>query len=524
MTEGQKPKQLLSVIFIFAIALVFTLNFGPGSKGCESKTNLAAAQAAATVNGKEIPIRDFQRQYQSQLRYMQAMGQPIPDSLARQIGLPKQVLDRLVDAELLAQAADKAGISASDAEIREELFKNPDFQKDGVFDQKTYFNNVRDYYKRTPTEYETELRRSAAARKLLQVVEGAAVVSDEEVKTRYQKEGNRATATYVRFLPSQFADKVKITDAEAAAYAKANEAAVKDYYEKNKFLYHQNEQVRARHILIRSEKESTDAQKAEAKAKAENLRKEVVDNKKDFAEIAKQFSEDPGSKESGGDLGFNEAGSWVPEFSEAAFKLQPGQISDVVQTPFGFHVIKVEERKPPTSKELKEVEVEIARTLMSKDKAKELAKAAAEAALVQAKAGKKLGELFPAKAEANSNPWETPATPEATDTGEFDQTSISLPKLGAAPDVTGDIFKRTEPGLLDKVYSVQDAYVVVDVTSRSQPSDEKFVEAKDQLREEALRAKQIELREAYLKALRKQAQIVTNDAAINGSGQGAGQS
>ncbi|MFL5319846.1 MAG: SurA N-terminal domain-containing protein [Myxococcaceae bacterium] len=344
MTEGAKPRQLLSVLFILAIAVVFTLNFGPGSKGCEVNGKQPTAQAAATVNGKEIPMVDFNRQFAAQLNYMRSMGSPIPETLARQIGIPKQVMDRLVEAELLAQAAEKHGISVSDDEVRELLWRNPDFQKDGEFDVSTYSQTVRDYYRKTPADYEASLRRSLAAQKLLDIVEGAAVVSDEEIRTRYEKEGNKAQAMAVRFVPSMFAKEVKIDPKELDAYAKAHTKEIADYFDKNKFLYHQAEQVHARHILIKADKDASAEDKKAAKEKAENLRKQIVDEKKDFAEVAKQFSEDPGSKESGGDLGFNEAGAWVPEFSQAAFSLKPGEVSQVVESPFGFHIIKVEEK------------------------------------------------------------------------------------------------------------------------------------------------------------------------------------
>lgn len=522
MTEGSaNPRQLASMIFILVIALVFTLQFGPGSRGCEAQRRHPESEQAALVNGREIAVRDFQRQYSAQLNFMrmQMQGSPISEALARQIGIPKQVMDRLVDDELLAQAAEKHGIDASDAEVLSALERNPDFQKEGDFDPETYTQMVRDYYRKTPHEYEGEIRRRLAAAKLQDIVEGTAVVSDEEIKTRYEKSGNKAQVTFVRFMPSMFSQKVQLKPDEVAAYAKDHQKELADYYDKNKFLYHQSEQVHARHILVKVDRDADQAKKDEAKKKAEDLRKQLVDDKKDFAELAKANSDDPGSKDKGGDLGFNEASAWVPEFSEAAFKLKAGEISPVVQTPFGFHIIKVEEKKPPQNKELKDVENEIARTLLSKEKAKTLAKTAAEAALAQAKTGKKLMDLFPAKAEgASQNPFETPTDPEATDSGEFDSTQLSVPKLGGAPELATDAIKANEPKLLDRIYSVNDGFVVAEVSNRIQPSEEKFAADKDRLRDEALRGKQIELRESYLKALRKQAQVTTNDKLINGDG------
>ncbi|MBI3184776.1 MAG: SurA N-terminal domain-containing protein [Myxococcales bacterium] len=516
MNEHLQPKRILSYLFILAIAFLFAVQWGPGSRGCEAPLTRQSSETAATVNGKGIPMSDFRRAYGNQINYMRQQGSPITEQLARQLGFHKQIAEQLVQVELLAQAAEKQGIRASDEEIREIIHRNPSFQKDGRFDYDTYRQTLRDFYRRTHVDFEEEPRRQLAGEKLLEVVEGGAMVSDDEVKARYFREGNRAAATFVRFLPAMAASKVAAPKpGEVEAWAKANPKEISDHYEANRFLYHQPERVRARHVLIKVDREAPQDKQDEAKAKIDNLRKEL-EGGKDFAQVAKEFSEDTGSKQSGGDLGFNERAAWVPEFSEAAFGLKVGELSQPVRSQFGWHLIKVDEKKPPESKELKDVELEIAKQLWTKAQAKELARAEANKTLEAVKAGKKLAELHPPNADTQANAYrfQAESKPEAIETGEFSATTDSLPQLGPAPELVKAIFARPAPGPMEELHPTAEGFAVVVVTDRKRPSEEDFAKQREQLKAEAIQGKRYELRDAFLKALKKQGSVVINEEAI----------
>src|SRR5258708_22910017 len=154
MPPGLQPKQILSCLFIIAIAVVFILQFGPGSRGCDAPLRPTTTASAALVNGKEISLRDFNSEFNQRMQWFRLQGNQIPESLPRQLGLPRHVLDQLVATELLAQEAEREGIVASDAEVREVIHKNPDFHSDETFHFPPYKAVLHDYYQRSKAQYE----------------------------------------------------------------------------------------------------------------------------------------------------------------------------------------------------------------------------------------------------------------------------------------------------------------------------------------------------------------------------------
>jgi peptidyl-prolyl cis-trans isomerase D len=508
MRENIQPKRIVSYLFILVIALVFTVQFGPGSKGCEAKLD-GSAVAPAVVNGKSVSARDLSRAYAAQLSAVRAQG--IPETLAKQAVSVEAVVEQLVSLELLAQAAEQRGIIASDKEIREALQKSPDFEKDGKFDVDRYKTILRNYYRQTPSDFERDLRRRMSAGKLLELVQASAVVSEDEVKSKYLREGDTANITFARFLPTMFASKVKTPTAkELTAFQQDHAKAISDHYDEHRIEYHQPERVRARQIVLRTDPGMTEEKKAEVKKRALNLKAEIEGGKA-FADVAMQFSEDVSTKARGGDLGLLERRSLSPTLGEALFSLAVDEVSQPVEESDGIFLLKVEEKLPPQRKELAEVQGEIAQQIFSKEKAKELARAEAEKALAQVKAGKKLAVLFPPEKEGSPavTRYETETRPEAVVTGAFNSGSENIPHLGAVPELVSQIFKTERPKLLDQVYPAGDGYTVVEVTDRQQANEKAFSEKKESLISDARWAKRTELRDSFIKALRKNAEVVT---------------
>ena len=518
MNDSLEPRKVVSLLFIIAIAVVFTLSFGPGSSGFNRTSGgNTAPSAAAVVNGKEIPILEFGREYRNQIQYLRGQGQPVTEAVARQFGLPQSVLERMVNTELLAQAAERHGLRASDEEVLKLLQQDPNFQKDGQFDYQTYSNVLRDYYRQTPADYEESLRRRMAARKMLGVVENGAVVSDDEVRTRFAKEGNQARIVFARFLPSMYADKVPAPSAaDLNTFKQANQKDIQEYYEANRFVYQQPERIRARQVLIKVAPEATPQQKAQALERAQALRKEI-EGGKDFAEVARTRSEDPGTRPAGGDLGWVERGNWEPALANAAFALNAGEVTQPVETKFGIHLVKVEEKKPAQDKKLEEVQNEIATTLYKQRKAKDMAQAEAQKALASVKGGQTLTALFPPEKEGQPAllRFETETRPEAVQTDIFNAASTNVPHLGPAPDLLTSVFATKAPAALDQAFPVGEGFIVAQVTERQLPDDAKFTEKRAELHRQAQKAKEYEVADSFLKSLRKSGKVETNPAVID---------
>lgn len=162
-----------------------------------------------------------------------------------------------------------------------------------------------------------------------------------EIKEQIELMTNDLLAS--QYLLKEVVGKINVTDDDINLYYKAHQEE-----------FRTPEMVRARHILIKVDKSASNDDKAKARSKAEDILKRIKAGE-DFAKLASEFSEDPGSKNKGGDLGFFPKGRMVPDFEKVAFSLKPGEVSDIVETPFGFHIIKVEEKKESIQEPLEKV-------------------------------------------------------------------------------------------------------------------------------------------------------------------------
>jgi peptidyl-prolyl cis-trans isomerase D len=505
-----EPRRLFSFLFVLAIAVVFVLQFGPGSRGCDAPLTPSVSTSAALVNGKEIPLREFQRAYALRLQAYRSQGD-LPEAFIQRIAAG--TLDELVSFELLSQAAEAAGVGISDDELLEILHKNKEFQKDGAFDFERYEQVLRDYYTKSSADFEAELRRRLAAVRLLEMVESTAQVSDDEVHARFLKDGDTVALTLVRFLPSMFADELKaLTPAEVAGFEKAEAGRVQAYYTENPASYRSGEKVHARHLLVQVAKNASATEVADAKARVAAYRQQIVGGKS-FAEVARASSDDASTKADGGDLGWSERGAFVPEFSQAAFNLKVGELSEPVKTPFGWHLILVEEKQPAVAKPLAEVSADIAALLLKRDRSRALAEAQAKRTLAAVLAGKSLSELHPAKKEGEGS-FEQAKKPQAVDTGSFSVSRNFIPQLGPAPELLSAATAAEAAGPLPAVYPAGEGFVVAQVTARERATPSTFAAKKEAVRADALRAKQNELRTSYLEALKKTAKIINNQGLV----------
>jgi len=360
----------------------------------------------ATIDGEPIEVLQVQRAERNLAEaYRDAYKERFTPELRKQLNLRQRALDQLIDRRVLADHAKALGLVIGDQQLRDFIVNNPSFQSSGRFNKEAYVRALR-YAGFTPAAFEDDVRQDLAIQRLQAVVEDGVDVSDAEARDEIIRRDEKVSFDYVKVKASSFTESVPVTDADLQKYydehkqtytdpekvkievlaysqdvfkdgAAPSDSAVADYYEQHRGdRFTQQEQVHARHVLIKVPQDASDEAKAAAADKIAALKKKISAGG-DFAAIAKENSQDEGSAKDGGDLGFFARGRMVKEFEEAAFSLKPGEVSDIVETPFGFHIIKVEEVKSKKERSLDEVRDEIVKTLTN-EAAGEAAKAAVD--------------------------------------------------------------------------------------------------------------------------------------------------
>jgi peptidyl-prolyl cis-trans isomerase D len=357
--------------------------------------------ALATVGGAPVTQQEYDvalRERAERLR--QAMGSGFDAKLLETPEARAAVLDQLVLDRALANEANQANVVISVDRLRDFIANVPAFQQDGKFSYDRYkaFLASRG---QSEAAFEQTLRNDLRKQAFLQAVVESAITPKNVIERIEGILLEQREVRELRFPAEQFASKVSITDAQIAEYYQANRAqfeipesvrveylvlspetiagnlkiaddAAKNYYDQNKARYGTEEQRRASHILIPTE----GSDKAAARKKAEEILAKVKSVPNDFAKLARENSKDPGSAAQGGDLGFFGRGMMVKPFEETAFRLKEGDISDVVETDFGFHIIRVTEIKPAQAKPFAEVRGDIERELRNQQAQKSFTEAA----------------------------------------------------------------------------------------------------------------------------------------------------
>lgn len=366
--------------------------------GIEAVVTGPDLNVVATVGDEKIEPLEVQRaEFNLVQNYRQALGEQFTPELRQGLNLRQQALDGLIDRAVLASQARELGIDISDAELRDVIVSNPGFQSDGRFDKEVYLRVLRSS-RLTPATYEESRRRDLAIVRLQQIIEDGASVDDDEVRAAVREELEKRTFRYVIVPTSEFEAQVEVGEEQEealaalyeenqaryalpetvdatlavfdpAAFAQGSAVAEEEvtaFYEENReSRFTEQEEVSARHILIKVPAGAADEVRAEARGRLEGLRERIAGGE-DFAVLAIQFSEDPGSAEAGGDLGFFGRGRMVPAFEEAAFGLEPGAMSEIVESPFGFHLIRVDEVREARTRPIEEVREEVVAELARK--------------------------------------------------------------------------------------------------------------------------------------------------------------
>lgn len=355
-------KSILAMIIFGMIILTFVLS-DFSSRG----TGTMGIGAAAEVNGEIISLKQFQEQENRiSAYYAQFFGGKIDNEVQlRQIRT--EAMNELVNNSLAAQAAEREKIFATDAELKKVIMEDlPYFKKDGVF-QSDLYRNLLTANRLTPGEFEKSLRAQAKTQRIRQLFELGLSQSQLEENLEAELKSKKINVAYIKLNAEELKKTNLVSTAEVQKKLADTTFAqkVEDYYNNTKGEFETPEQVKASHILIRFNPDDA-ANEAQAKTKIEAIAQRLA--KEDFAKVAGQVSEDPGSKSKNGDLGYFSKGRMVKEFEDVAFSLAPGKVSDIVKSPFGFHIIKVMDKKPATTTSFVAARNGIATKLLAEEK------------------------------------------------------------------------------------------------------------------------------------------------------------
>ena len=372
-------KNLFFKLLMGVIAITFVLSFGVGGFFGDRK------EVVAKVNDQEILLKEYREAYQNRMRAFQEQFGENAEKFAEQLNLRQQVFNQLIDRHLLLTDAAELNLLATDLELQDFIRRQAFFQKNGQFDYDTY-ETVLSQNRIVRHEYEGSLRADLLLAKKQQLLGTGLVISSREVEQAYRMDFEEIEVEYVFFDPQIFIDKTTVNEADLRMYhqehpdefqtlnqfkiefytlsadyykdiVKVREREVRRYYKKNTESYVTPPQIKARHILLKLPQDSPKETLTEKQQQLEKLLTQIKSGSS-FEELAREHSED-GTAADGGDLGWFKPGEMVPAFDTAAFALAAGEVSDIVQSPFGLHLIKVDELKEEITKSLDEARDEI---------------------------------------------------------------------------------------------------------------------------------------------------------------------
>ena len=378
---------LIAIVAAFIFGFVFLdMGLGGALGGQQQDTSFAAR-----VNGETISLTDYQRALQRlEQMYGQMYGGQFTPEMAAQMRLPNQAIEALIDQRLLTQEARRLKLDASPAEIRKTLLSIPVFTQDGKFVgmelYTRYVTGPMGYA--SPADFERDLAREIIVNKMDSALTNSVLISPKTAEAEYRRMNESAKIRFV-FVPAAMQSAlVAVTPAEVDAFYTANqqkyvhgeqrivrylladyaklrsqinptEADLRGRYESSKDQYVRQESAHVLHILIKSEPGAAPAVDAAARAKAESIVAQLRAGA-DFAALAKANSEDPSSSGNGGDMGFVDRGQTVEPFDTAIFTLPLNKISDPVRSQeYGYHIVKVVERRPGGTRTFEEVRPEL---------------------------------------------------------------------------------------------------------------------------------------------------------------------
>lgn len=361
---------IIKIVFWGIIAAFVGTIFLVWGKGSDGGAGGGDPTVAATVNKTKISFDEYQTAYSNLYNlYQNIYRDQFTPAMEKQLQLRQQAIDGLVDQALLLQEAEKRDLKVTEKELVDSIAAVPTFQENGTFSKQRYLQ-VLSFQRLSPDSFEAMQRRQLLVEKLQQKIDSNIKLSEADIEQEYRDQNEKVNLAFVRLAPALFASKVTVTEEnlqaffeqkkedfriperrslrylvfDPARYEKEvtfDDAELEKYYRRHLDNFEIHEQVKVSHILIKVPAEAEPTLREQKRAMAEKVLAEAKAGK-DFAQLARTNSDDTGSAAQGGNLDYFRRGTMVEAFEAAAFALRPGEISGVVETPFGFHIIRGE--------------------------------------------------------------------------------------------------------------------------------------------------------------------------------------
>ena len=502
-TPGPIRKIFLGGILVF-VSVMMAITLIPGFGSSSFLTNASTPGVVATVSGEEVTTNAVQREAKQMLSQQFPRGGPQASSLLPYFA--GRAADNLISEKVLLVEAQRMGLKATDDDLRQYMRRGQLGQilfPSGVFIGQQQYEDFVSRNNLTIPQFEDLVKQDILMNKLRDLVVSSATVTDAEVRKQFEKQNTkvkfdyavikkddilksihpadaelkafyeRNKNTYVNSIPEKRQLKyVVIDNAKLLAQTQVTPEELQSYYDQHRDEYRVPEQVNVRHILIKTPLPGTDGKvdpKAvdAARAKAEDVLKQVKTGG-NFADLAKKYSEDPGSAKNGGSLGWIGKGRTVPEFEKSAFSLPKGGTSDLVQSSYGFHIIHIDDKQDAHLKTLDDVKLQI------------------EPLLKQQKAGQaSQRETDQLLADARSTSLEKAAAVKGLQliTTDFVDSKALLPGIGSDPQFMSAVFSQSQNAPAEEA-QLHQGYAIYQVTAIKPPSTPTFEQTRGRVEQE----------------------------------------
>jgi peptidyl-prolyl cis-trans isomerase D len=499
--RGQRWLTLILVAFVGAVFVFFMGTGGQSGSGSPS------GKMVIQLGDFNLDTGDYQR---LRARQEQVYREQAGDSFNAQALRPfldSQTLRSLIDSVVLAQSAHDLGLGVSREEIQVLVKQNTSFRDEAGDFSVEAFTNYAEYEFGSQRNFLATVRRDLLSQKMVTLLYDQAILSEAELRDSALYDLEEIRFAYLALNTASLPLGEELGDDALQAYLAANEDTLKVRYQTNIENYSESERVHAAHILVQVGPEANESTTEEARSKAEAARERILAGE-DFAVIAAEVSEDPGSRDEGGDLGVFARGVNVPEIDNAAFSLEVGEVSVIVQSGFGFHIVQVSERLPARTRPFEEVASELAREDATAQAAADRAARLSEAIFEEIELGMSLKE-----AASSQNLTPSTAGPLRRRADGF------VPGLGGAPELLNTAFALTlDAPTAQREFEAGSNRVFIQLLERTVPQEEEIQAAVEAVRANLLNAKRNRLVQEWVDRQRnefeKKGELVVNSQLV----------